>query len=653
MKKKIIKICSAGIAITLMVALVLLSLPASVAISQDGLLAINPNIAFAQEGPIPIGEVIEKRTKNSKTYYIGGDIYSWDGTIGKIHYEDNGWQEIDNEFTPASELSPWDWEMLKAGYNIRVLEDFTAGQIIEFEKQGETVAFQPMALEWTNDLDQIQSAGIPQGVVPVIINTEVDLLPTIGLPSHQGAIRWNNAYGDGLDFQWKCTSTRLTKILEVESFSKLPTLQQYIIDGGNPVLRLNLIFDPSKDIDIIIGNEVWNKNTKTQTFNAVEFQKNGEILWGFMPLRFWDSQDNKGQSVATLEKRGNKLYISIRVPYEWLQTAIYPIFIDADVDEYVVAGADDASENYGGITVENDFNRVACYYTTSNNQHYRSGIRWTSVNVAKDAEITAAYVSGNVWSTAYDDPKLNIYGNDVDSAVDFDADSNVLSRARTDGTGVDGDGSVAWVATGIGAGWKACPSIVNIIQEIVNRASWAANNNLCVLFIGQTVSPAKTLIWLSYDWDSGNAGLLHIEYSVAEPDIANTPSSKAFGILELSASAWSSGSAPSWPLDDGECFFEITNNGDAATITIEATDFTGTGTDWTLDGPGANAIKMKAGISGDVNEEAMVILTNSPQTFVSGLAGSGTKQWEIKLEMPTSSDKYEKTSTITLIATLD
>ncbi|GAJ11212.1 unnamed protein product, partial [marine sediment metagenome] len=120
---------------------------------------------------MPPIELIEKRTRNSKTHHLGGNKYSWDGIIGSVHYKDNPkdeaeqWKEIDNVFEPA--LPPWGWQMLKAGYHIRVKEDFTAGQIIELEKQGETVQFQPMALEWTNDLDMIQPISMPQGASPV------------------------------------------------------------------------------------------------------------------------------------------------------------------------------------------------------------------------------------------------------------------------------------------------------------------------------------------------------------------------------------------------------------------------------------------------------------------------------------------------------
>jgi len=139
-----------------------------------------------------------------------------------------------------------------------------------------------------------------------------------------------------------------------------------------------------------------------------------------------------------------------------------------------------------------------------------------------------------------------------------------------------------------------------------------------------------------------------------EADISNVPSSKAFGIIAEDTNYWSKGSAPTWPLDDDECFFTVTNNGDTCSLTIKATNFTG-GDGWTLTSgnPGSGTVRMKAGKSGDVNEDAMVTLTTSEQAFISGLAGSTAKKWEIKLETGTFTDGALKTSTITLTATLD
>jgi len=89
-------------------------------------------------------------------------------------------------------------------------------------------------------------------------------------------------------------------------------------------------------------------------------------------------------------------------------------------------------------------------------------------------------------------------------------------------------------------------------------------------------------------------------------------------------------------------------------MTVKGTNFTG-GVGWTLAGsPAENTVTMKAGKSGDANEGAFITLTTSEQSFISGLAGSGTKKWELMMESPTShTDGALKTATITLTATLD
>jgi len=460
-------------------------------------------------------EQVDKRTHSGKRHVDSADpkYFAVDVSIGSIHYKDDPvnpneqWKEIDNIFEPA--VAPWDFEMVKAGYHIRVRVDFEAGQVIEFEKQGETVQFQPMALEWTNDLDQVQPISMPQPVSPMITNPEVDLLPAVGVLSHQGTIRWNDGYGEGIDFQWKCTSTRLVKILEVASFDKLPIPEQYILDGGNPVLRLNLIFAPSSGVNIYVDGELWDKKTKVQTFNVIEFRKNGEVLWGFMPLRYWgsnpDVDENVGQSIATLEKRGNKLYISIRVSYDWLQTAVYPVFIDTDVDEVVGAINEDAYERGNDSGFSYDTYTVYIRGAAAGADRRIGGFCW-DVNVPQGSIISVARASLYVYSSSYDDPYCDIYANDVDNANKFDAQQDIYNRTKT-------SSSISWEADAIGAGWRNSPDFSTVVKEVIDRANWVANNIICILFWGKTQATTKFLNVRGYKVDAALAAKLHIEYT--------------------------------------------------------------------------------------------------------------------------------------------
>lgn len=135
-------------------------------------------------------------------------------------------------------------------------------------------------------------------------------------------------------------------------------------------------------------------------------------------------------------------------------------------------------------------------------------------------------------------------------------------------------------------------------------------------------------------------------------DISNTPSSKAFNVVAADTTYYAYGSAPSNPVVDGECTFTVTNSsGGAIDITIKGTNFTG-GVGWTYTSgsPGENTVRMTAYYSGQ-NPASGVVLTTSPQAFISGLADSGTKKWDFKFETGTSTDGVEKSSTLTLSAT--
>lgn len=140
------------------------------------------------------------------------------------------------------------------------------------------------------------------------------------------------------------------------------------------------------------------------------------------------------------------------------------------------------------------------------------------------------------------------------------------------------------------------------------------------------------------------------------PDISNLPTSIDFGNVTTDTDYWSSGSAPTWGLDDGECHFTVTNNSSqAVNIDIRSTDFTGGTPGWTLTSgaPGTDTVRLRAGASGTTAEGNMFILTTSDQAnFISSLAASTSKMWELKMETPAVfSNGDPKSATITLTAT--
>jgi hypothetical protein len=115
-------------------------------------------------------------------------------------------------------------------------------------------------------------------------------------------------------------------------------------------------------------------------------------------------------------------------------------------------------------------------------------------------------------------------------------------------------------------------------------------------------------------------------------DISNTPATKAFGFVAPATTYYAKGTAPNNPVVAGDCTFTITNNGGSSVnLSLSMTDWTG-GNTWTLVGttPSGDQIKATAYYQGE-NPASGLVLTNSNQSFYTGLAASGTLAWDFKI----------------------
>jgi len=171
------------------------------------------------------------------------------------------------------------------------------------------------------------------------------------------------------------------------------------------------------------------------------------------------------------------------------------LLIDPDSDTWQVNDGDDDAIEYGSGSFDaaNDYNRVRSYTSPLSSNYICCGVRFTSITIGQGDTIDSADVLLYTYSGTYDDMNGVVYGNDVDNAKNFAAaptgNPHIIStedRPRTDGDGVEGDGSVSWVEDGIGAGVWATKSVRYLIQEIVNRGSWSSGNALVLLFIANT-----------------------------------------------------------------------------------------------------------------------------------------------------------------------
>jgi hypothetical protein len=191
--------------------------------------------------------------------------------------------------------------------------DPTAGLVVKFTTEGEEeIFFQPMALNWYNDLSQIEQIAMPSAVT--------------GTPSND-QFTYDDAYGTGIDLIYTAQETQLKEELAINQWTDLPTPPQFIIDGGNPVLQLNFLFETNNKI--YIDGAEWDKKTATVTSNAVDIlNANDEVIYSLAKPVAVDALGNEVVGTYEFKKTGNSFYISIHISRAWLSTATYPVMID-------------------------------------------------------------------------------------------------------------------------------------------------------------------------------------------------------------------------------------------------------------------------------------------------------------------------------------
>lgn len=433
---------------------------------------------------------------------------SLDVVIGSQNYQEveaGEWLEIDVTLVP-NPIAGWDWGMLKANYEAAFREDVTADWVAIFRSKLRPnlwIRFKPIALLYCNDEGKREVVATPQdgAVFEIVDNKAV----------------WRDAFGTGLDLTWWCTNTRLQKTVTIPSVTSLP---MPTIGGTNRCLALAMRFDFSPDIDAFIEGNKWNKQQLKESLEHIHFRESplADIAFSIICPRAWDSaeahleegEEQPGPHIRACSheyrRQGDDLIIAVKLPLAWATNpaVVWPIYIDAVVDQQVSAGNCDAHEhdNDTGFDATADYVDMLSAPITS--QSYTSGFVFLNVAIPNSQALTVAYMELYIYEAGKDEPWLAIQGNDVDSANNFTDEPDITNRARTTAL-------VQWlVGGGVGLGWAQTPSIIAPIEEVLARGGWASGNNLCLLFDGYT--SAHYFRARSYEYDSAKAAKLHIEY---------------------------------------------------------------------------------------------------------------------------------------------
>jgi len=187
---------------------------------------------------------------------------------------------------------------------------------------------------------------------------------------------------------------------------------------------------------------------------------------------------------------------------------VYPVLIDQDVTESIVADNDDGSQAVGAggnwqPTVPSLYRHMISNYA-SGLENY-NGYRFQTVAIPQGATIDAATLTCKKINGGNAPFSGTMAGNDVDSAPAWANAAGPADMSATTAT------STFSVPSG-GNGTVITTDVITQIQEIVNRAGFASGNNIA---LGLTVLPAAGKYAYIYDYTFGSQyAVLTVDYTV-------------------------------------------------------------------------------------------------------------------------------------------
>jgi hypothetical protein len=420
-----------------------------------------------------------------------------DTSIGPIHYGAGEDQEIDTAWQATT--GAWDWEMTTNNWQTYARDTFNAGDIFEFQKDGEWVRFDPQSINWIDENNSRQQIAIKQAVAAVV-NDDIMEFPA--------------AYGSGRHFQYQNQTARLQKLITIDADTDLPAVT---LQGNTIWFEAEFTIAHSSGVEVYLDGQLWQKenNVRVQTADRIEFRDAAtgqNVFWHLDFPRALDSSDDGNETIGQMEVRRqggpSNLFITVRIPKTWLDGAVFPVFLDPTIDPQVSASADDAHEQQNDASFTSSATRIRLYSDTAAIARHVAGFRFQCTGPASGDTIDAAYISVTADATTRDDANVDIYCEDVDNAADFSTTADVFNRTTT-------AGSAAWVQDGLGTSEVNSPSIVAAVEDVItDRAGWSSGNYLMVLVWAKSDTDKLFRVY-SYDGSTSLAADLHIEYTAA------------------------------------------------------------------------------------------------------------------------------------------
>ena len=181
----------------------------------------------------------------------------------------------------------------------------------------------------------------------------------------------------------------------------------------------------------------------------------------------------------------------------------------------VSTGNDDVEERHSDGVVDLNSSDIELGNDPGYNGDQTIGLRFNNLNIPQGATVLSAYLEFTVDETDSETTGVIIRAEAADNALAFlSSANNVTDRVLTSAStawGIPAWGSVGTIVQS--------PDISSVVQEVVDRGGWAANNSMVFVIEGTGQRTAE-----AFEGVPAAAALLHVEYDMEMANQAPTAS---------------------------------------------------------------------------------------------------------------------------------
>jgi len=457
-----------------------------------------------RNGTPPDNEIIEKRTRASKTFLLetlpdGRQKFALEASIGSVHYKDDPddpseqWKEIDSNIQ-VSPKANWDWEVVKGTWHLLIREDSS----IVIGDEGQWLGFRVDGIAY---LDIVTKDY-------VILQNRQAVIPTIS----GNKIRWEGIF-NGVNLEYVYENDRFKENIEVTQIARdwcqAHPPSDYGLSNADSFLVFYSNVDwtnayPAQDED---GNPInWDAAQEFEDKSIFFRHPVEDDLVSVLPPSWTGHADLEEEDWVPIRKRfiekdgnywlffGSKIISLDQMPFG-------TIVFDPSVQ--IAASLDDDQSGATGHWPTD--NQSSIYYKAGDITYRRGWLRFP-INIEAGSTIDGCILRFIAYSNQSGGVSGAIQHTDEDDAADFT--NNPHTRALA-GPSISWPGIPAWTANSP----YDSPEMKTVLQDFIDRGGYASGQYMGLRLNSTSGAANQYRAWYQWDGDSGKGVTLIYTYT--------------------------------------------------------------------------------------------------------------------------------------------